>query len=358
MDRPSAHPWCCAGAEGFAEWLMQTLPALRTEVQDAKVVFGVSVAGGVEHSTGILHDWWCGGGHPQQWGRERPSPTVASLMGLPQCRTFVLNDGTAHLVGCGRGVVPLGQVACFAIGTGVGFGLSDGEGAVVDPATPNGARSHLLRGAAVPNDVYGGVWRQWPGLASAAAKGVRARDFAGEGKPWSTPWTSLVLGARGMELAEAAFQCASPPTGASAEASTGAERAPAVEAFGQQWLHFLHTLFLPQFRNRLHGVRYLCFCGGVVDTNWPLLQQTLLQPGTALLQPLPPEVADGGSILAGGPNSKKARGSKRREARERTVDGLGAVTVLPPGPHGSGLIGAGIYALGGVGGAAQGMWAA
>eukprot|EP00747_Dinoflagellata_sp_TGD_P034492 gnl/TRDRNA2_/TRDRNA2_137289_c0_seq2.p2 gnl/TRDRNA2_/TRDRNA2_137289_c0~~gnl/TRDRNA2_/TRDRNA2_137289_c0_seq2.p2 ORF type:complete len:180 (+),score=38.47 gnl/TRDRNA2_/TRDRNA2_137289_c0_seq2:64-603(+) len=71
------------GEQGFAAWLLDALPRLRRELSDTHVVFGVSTAGDIEHATGKLHDWWSGGGYPQQWDDGRPSPLVSELMGLP-----------------------------------------------------------------------------------------------------------------------------------------------------------------------------------------------------------------------------------------------------------------------------------
>ena len=86
---------------------------------------------------------------------------MAELMGLPPCRTFVLHDGEAHLLGCSRCIVPPPGLGCFAVGTGIGFGLSDFLGAAVDPSSPHGTRSHFLNGCPLSGTPYQGLWRQW-----------------------------------------------------------------------------------------------------------------------------------------------------------------------------------------------------
>ena len=55
--------------------------------------------------------------------------------------------------------------------------------------------------------------------------------------PFRMPWVSLVLGRRGIELAEAVHGCAAP----SPSTCAAATREPAVRAYGEQWLHFIHT---------------------------------------------------------------------------------------------------------------------
>ncbi|CAE8606560.1 unnamed protein product, partial [Polarella glacialis] len=139
---------------------------------------------------------------------------------------------------------------------------------------------------------------------------VLAREFAGTHRPFSTPWVSLVLGRRGIELAEAAFGCAPPEdlclsndgegqqlsgvaTEARSETAQSAghtqSRQAAVDAYGQQWAHFLQTQFAPHFAQatRRHRVQQICFAGSVAETNWRMLQEVLLEPGSEVLQALP-----------------------------------------------------------------------
>eukprot|EP00927_Polykrikos_kofoidii_P065674 TRINITY_DN61403_c0_g1_i1.p1 TRINITY_DN61403_c0_g1~~TRINITY_DN61403_c0_g1_i1.p1 ORF type:complete len:493 (-),score=68.38 TRINITY_DN61403_c0_g1_i1:58-1536(-) len=393
------------GDEGFAAWLRCALPRLQREVDDPRVCFGVSIGGDVEHASGKMRDWWPGGGHPREWDDGRPNPLVADLMGLPRDRTFAIHDGEAHLLGCSRRIVPPSGLACFALGTGIGFGLADDSGAVVDPSSLRDIRSHHLGGVPLSGAAYKGIWRQWlnkPGGANERVDDVMARDFANMSQPWSMPWVSLVLGRRGMELAEASHGCpeptgsfddvnevsvaleadASPIEATDGESSSRCEsaidrtvalekqcdeplfaasvdpRAPAVLAFGEQWLHFLHTQFVPQFTGkRRHPVKCLCFAGGVAELNWPLLSDVLTERSSCLLRPPPVSVATETST------GKRGRGAVPRvRASGNGASGTVAAShlslpVLPLAPRGSGLIGAGIYALAGIGGVAATLWA-
>lgn len=344
------------GEEGFAAWLLGALPRLRRELDDSNVVFGVSTAGDLEHSTGLLHDWWSGGGHPRQWGDGRPSPHVADLMGLPRQRTFAIHDGSAHLLGSSRSVVPPPCLATFAIGTGIGFGITDSAGALVDSFAPTGLRSHLLNGVPLSGARYNGIWKTWPQSGDGKVDQVMEREFAGTHRPWSMPWVSLVLGRRGIELAEAAFDCPA-PSGSSitggegpSSSSMAALRAPAVRAYGEQWLHFLQTQFVPQFTaaTRRHRVDKICFAGRVGEENWETLREVLLEPDTNLLR-----ASSAGGSEAPQPKAKSSRGSKAEAAAAKPQ-----LSVLPLAPHGSGLIGAAVYALAGAGGAHMAVWTA
>ncbi|CAK0889423.1 unnamed protein product, partial [Prorocentrum cordatum] len=87
-------------------------------------------------------------------------------------------------------------------------------------------------------------------------------------------------------------------------ACDAAGREPAVRAYGEQWLHFLHT------------------------QNWATLGDVLVEP-----------CGRGLRALAG----HQAAGPE--------------VSVLPLAPEGSGLIGAGVYALAGTGGSHLSIWA-
>ncbi|CAE7313580.1 EMB2654 [Symbiodinium sp. CCMP2592] len=343
------------GEDGFDAWLEEALPRLRQEKANANVVFGVSTAGDVEHRTGILHDWWSAGGHPRQWDDSRPDPHVADLMGLPRDRTFILHDGAAHLLGCSRQIVPIPRLACLSVGTGVGFGISDEDGAVLDPFSPAGSRSHLLNGVPLSGAPYRGVWRSWVEQTDHVddVEKVMVREFAGMGRPWNMPWVSLVLGRRGMELAEAAFGCQPPQPfeeetdeGRQAAPANDAARKPASTAYANQWLHFLNTQFLPQCcsGSRRHRADHICFGGLVAETNWASLQEVIVGPDSCVL-PLP-----GATEVPAG-NAKRGRTSKTAAAAKSQ-----AVRVLPPAPHGSGLIGAGLYALAGLGRAEMGIW--
>eukprot|EP00434_Breviolum_minutum_P018410 symbB.v1.2.016243.t1/scaffold1233.1/size237523/5 len=254
------------GEDGFDAWLAGTLPKLQNEKASGQVIFGVSTAGDIEHSTGILHDWWSAGGHPRD-------------------RTFILHDGAAHLLGCSRSIIPPPRLACFSVGTGVGFGISDEDGAVVDPSSSTGARSHNLNGVPVSGASYRGIWRDWVSATDHVddVEKVMLKEFANMGRPWSMPWVSLVLGRRGMELAEAAFGCPPPEQSDDGEGINNAsERVAASQAYAQQWQHFLQTQFAPQFCSgvRRHQVERICFAGMVAATNWPSLQEALVNPVT------------------------------------------------------------------------------
>ncbi|CAE7200976.1 unnamed protein product [Symbiodinium natans] len=347
------------GEEGFDAWLEEALPRLRQEKVNANVVFGVSTAGDVEHSTGILHDWWSAGGHPRQWDDSRPDPHVADLMGLPRDRTFILHDGAAHLLGCSRRIVPMPRLACFSVGTGVGFGISDEEGGILDPFSSAGSRSHLLNGVPLSGAPYRGTWRSWVEQTEHVdeVEKVMLREFAGMARPWNMPWVSLVLGRRGMELAEAAFGC-HPPQHLQAEKDDGGsqlppcddvERRPASAAYAQQWLHFLNTQFLPQCCSgtRRHRAEQVCFGGLVAETNWVSLQEAIVGPDSCVA-PLP----------IAGPAQVPAASAKRGKASKNAAPAKSpTVRVLPLAPHASGLIGAGLYALAGLGRSEMGIWA-
>mmetsp|Transcript_51933 Transcript_51933/g.110366 ORF Transcript_51933/g.110366 Transcript_51933/m.110366 type:complete len:450 (-) Transcript_51933:441-1790(-) len=333
------------GEDGFATWLKEAVPRLKREVDDPHVCFGVSIGGDVDHSCNALNDWWPAGGHPQSF----PRPIlVADLMGLPPARTFAIHDGEAHLLGCSRCATPPPGLACLAIGTGVGLGLSDSTGAVVDSSDHVGARSYCLGGVPLSGARYDGIWKQWlelPGGDNDDVERVKAKPFANMlNRPWRMPWTSLVLGRRGMEMAEAAFQCPEPTD------DNDEVRLPAARAYSEQWLHFLHTQFVPQFcpPTRRHTVERICFAGGVAERNWAVMREVLVEPETDLLV-----------STSAGDAGDKANGAKRGRAAQ--PKGKARVTsfplVLPPAPEGSALIGSALYALAGMGGGARGIWA-
>ncbi|CAJ1368206.1 unnamed protein product [Effrenium voratum] len=336
------------GEEGFDAWLLHALPRLQGEKANSNVVFGVSTAGDIEHGTGILHDWWSAGGHPRQWQDGRRSPHVADLMGLPRDRTFVLHDGAAHLLGCCRQIIPQPQLACFSVGTGVGFGISDEEGAILDPFTSTGARSHHLSGAPVSGASYRGVWRNWVTDTDhvEAVEKVMSKEFAGMARPWNMSWVSLVLGRRGMELAEAAYGCPPPERDEDEGRLSNADaRKAATGAYAQQWAHFLQTQFVPQFcsASRRYKAERICFAGLVAETNWAAMSEALVCPSSnELVLPSAPAEVDSGY--------KRGRSKKAAAPTAK-------LSVLPLAPHGSGLIGAGLYALAGLGGAEMGIWA-
>lgn len=347
------------GEHSFDEWLRHSVPSLQGEVDDPSVCFGVSVGGDVDHASGLIRDWWPGGGHPRQW-TDRPDPLVADLMGLPPQRTFAIHDGEAHLLGCSRCHVPPPNLGCLALGTGVGFGLSDDTRAVVDSSDKQGVRSTCLGGVPISGAPYRGVWKQWVDKAedSGPVQQVMARDFANMAKPWRMPWVSLVLGRRGMELAEAAFGCPAPDNVAEIQrldtGGTADPREAAVDAYGAQWLHFLHTQFVPQFCSgtRRHPVHRLCFAGGVTESNWPLLERALLDPDTGALRPLSDLTSETTSCF--GRSAKKAA---RARTHLKTAANAEAKLEVFFAPRGSALIGAGIYALAGIGGRHIGIWA-
>ncbi|CAJ1391978.1 unnamed protein product [Effrenium voratum] len=301
------------GEEGFDAWLLQALPRLQGEKANSNVVFGVSTAGDIEHGTGILHDWWSAGGHPRQWQ-----------------------------------IIPQPQLACFSVGTGVGFGISDEEGAILDPFTSTGARSHHLSGAPVSGASYRGVWRNWVTDTDhvEAVEKVMSKEFAGMARPWNMSWVSLVLGRRGMELAEAAYGCPPPERDEDEGRLSNADaRKAATGAYAQQWAHFLQTQFVPQFcsASRRYKAERICFAGLVAETNWAAMSEALVCPSSnELVLPSAPAEADSGY--------KRGRSKKAAAPTAK-------LSVLTLAPHGSGLIGAGLYALAGLGGAEMGIWA-
>lgn len=322
------------GESGFAEWLLEALPELPAELNAANVTFGVSTAGRLDHAIGTIGSWY-GGGHPHRWPAAAGlPPTMAEIMGLPTGRTFAIHDGSAHLLSCGRSVPPPRGLAAFSLGTGVGLGLSSSTGSVFDRLAANGGQHHLLYGVPVSGAPCRGVWPDWiPAKPCPGVDAVLSSDFAGVSWPWRTPWVSLVLGSRGLELAEAAARCAEP---VEALRAAGAEEAPtraAARVFARQWLHFLRVELLPEFASAGRGaarVRRLCFAGGITEHHWPELAEELVDARSGALRYLGEEVVP--------------------EAAESAIE------VLPPAPGASGLLGAGIYALAGAGGAASGLW--
>eukprot|EP00928_Gymnodinium_smaydae_P079664 TRINITY_DN63531_c0_g1_i1.p1 TRINITY_DN63531_c0_g1~~TRINITY_DN63531_c0_g1_i1.p1 ORF type:complete len:441 (-),score=71.83 TRINITY_DN63531_c0_g1_i1:218-1540(-) len=353
------------GEHGFDAWLLEALPRLNRETKDANVCFGVSIGGDVDHRTSVLNDWWPGGGHPREWDDGRANPLVADLMGLPAERTFPIHDGEAHLLGACRRVTPPPNLGCLAIGTGVGFGITDSDGAIVDPCRPSGERSLCLNGVPLSGAPYRGTWQHWlnqVGADTASAEEVMERDFANMSKPWRTPWVSLVLGRRGIELAEAVHRCSPPLLDGQGEqdgaAEKAAEREPAARAFASQWLHFLHTQFIPQFvaGSRRHVVERICFAGGVAEHNWDMFHEVLIDQQSVSSDTEKCELllrsagADAASEADAGKRSGGRRAKSARVPQARLV-------VMPLAPNGSGLIGAGLYALAGIGGGAQGIWA-
>eukprot|EP00913_Durusdinium_trenchii_P031493 g29486.t1 len=298
------------GEEGFDAWLASVLPKLQNEKANGHVAFG---------------DWWSAGGHPRQWeGDGRADPHVAELMGLPRDRTFILHDGAAHLLGCSRCMVPPPRLACFSVGTGVGFGISDEVR----------ARSHFLNGVPLSGASYRGLWRDWVARTEHVddVEQVMRKEFANMGRPWSFPWVSLVLGRRGMELAEAAFGCPPPERGDDGGAgpvlNTEVRKASS-EAYAQQWAHFLQTQFTPQFctGSRRHQVDRICFAGMVAESNWSSMQQAFVSESSEL------------SFPDTGPQEEET--SKKRRSKKTQAAAPSAIQVLPLAPHGSALIGAG-----------------
>lgn len=302
--REPVHLGLAPGEAGFAEWLGDALPELQGELDAPNVTFGVSTAGRLDHATGVIRSWY-GGGHPQRWAAG-PAPTVAEIMGLP-----------------------LG-LAAFSLGTGVGLGLSSDTGSVFDRLEADDGRHHLLHGVPLSGAPCQGRWQAW--LPSEPCPGVDAvlrEEFAGLRSPWKMPWVSLVLGSRGLRLAQAAARCPAPTAALLAGGAGEAPAEAAVRVYARQWLHFLRSELLPEFTADTRGaarVRQLCFAGGIIEHNWPVLKEELLEDGSNTLRQLSGE--------APGPE----------------------LEVLPPPPAGSGLLGAGVYALAGVGGGALGLW--
>lgn len=293
------------GSNGFAAWLLGAVPQLKDELSDPKVIFGIAVKGRIVHTTQTMRNWYAGG-YSCQWGRDEP--LIADIMGLPRDRTFALHDGSAHLLACSRTLPPPPGLALFALGTGVGFAFTDADGLMLD-RLGNSGRHMLLGDEQVATASYEGAWRSAP---SGPVKKALKRMVGQYGN-----MVSGRLGYEALDLAKAAYA-------ASEGCSSDAAEAQAVQTYGEQWLHFLHTTFLPEFagpaRDERYIMRRICFAGGVAEHNWPLLSKAVMEPG-GQLRAVPATLAT--------PVSKSAHSAP-------------TVEVLRPAPRGSGLIGAAI----------------
>lgn len=303
------------GRNGFSEWLVTNVPQLTAELSDPSVIFGIAVKGRIVHETQRMRNWYAGGASV---GREEP--LIADIMGLPHERTFALHDGSAHLLGCSRSILPPPSLALFALGTGVGFALTDADGRLINRL---GSSDHhlLMAGDQVATASYEGAWRSLP---SGPQKKVMKRMVGQYG--------NMVSGRLGYEALGAAREALQ------ASGSTDEEvEIQAVRMYGEQWLHFLHTRFLPEFtgpdRIERYVVRSICFAGGVAEHRWPLLSESIVD-ASGKLKALPETLSPKGT------------------------DGIAApmIDVLPNAPRFSGLLGAAVYALAGVAGSAQSIW--
>eukprot|EP00746_Dinoflagellata_sp_MGD_P148368 gnl/MRDRNA2_/MRDRNA2_80597_c0_seq1.p1 gnl/MRDRNA2_/MRDRNA2_80597_c0~~gnl/MRDRNA2_/MRDRNA2_80597_c0_seq1.p1 ORF type:complete len:196 (+),score=40.76 gnl/MRDRNA2_/MRDRNA2_80597_c0_seq1:103-690(+) len=62
--------------EAISPWMHRKIPQLQAELTDPNVIFGISTAGRLDHSTGILHSGWA-----ESQGSQK-NQTVASMLGL------------------------------------------------------------------------------------------------------------------------------------------------------------------------------------------------------------------------------------------------------------------------------------
>jgi hypothetical protein len=209
--------------------------------------------------------------------------------------------------------------------------------------------------------------QQWS-IPPAVAE-VMAQDFVGSTDPFSTPWVSLWLGRRGLEVAEAVH---------GADVTEGADHTRAVQDFSSQWLHFLHTEFLPEYAARVDRsstshkqchdrVDKIVFSGAIVGHNWLDMKGVLCPDGA---------VANGGRRAGGGAGECAAGGNTSIAAAggNTSIPAAGDNTSIAAAGGGSGvkagasvrvecapahaaLLGAAKYALGG-GKHATDIWSA
>lgn len=279
---------------------------------------------------------WYGGGHPGLWEGSN-KPLLVDIFGLPANRTFAIHDGSAHLLGCSYGKLPKAGSVAFALGTGVAFGFSDNSGYIFDRSTSDGARFHQLHGVSISGAPYDGIWRNWLKFVDQCpqADAIMGKEFAGTPDPWRRPWVSLVLGSRGLELAKAIFECSGAPRSSVPNGEQPTEASDTypsgLRAYASQWSHFVHAVFLPAFMSFGEKLRpqRVCFAGGIVEHNWPVLREELMRYESY--------------------ESHKAHGSHLAQVHS-------SVPIFTSAPAGSGLFGASIYALAGIGGGDAGLW--
>eukprot|EP00928_Gymnodinium_smaydae_P082950 TRINITY_DN66215_c0_g1_i1.p1 TRINITY_DN66215_c0_g1~~TRINITY_DN66215_c0_g1_i1.p1 ORF type:complete len:380 (+),score=61.68 TRINITY_DN66215_c0_g1_i1:69-1208(+) len=304
------------GHSGFAKWLLASIPKLKDEIADSRIFFGISVKGRIVHETQTMRNWYAGGCSISG------EPLIADIMGLPRDRTFALHDGSAHLLACCRSLSPPAGLAVFVLGTGVGFACTDASGRLLD-RLGNSGRHMLIDGQQVATAPYEGAWRSAP--SGGPQKKVLKRMVGQYG--------DMVSGRLGFEALDRAVD-AYVAEGLARDAAL----AQGISTYGEQWLHFLHTIFLPEFtssaRSEQYGLQRIAFAGGVVEHNWPALRSALVE-SDGKIKALPPALASGASSAESAGNG---------------------VHLLQPPPSGSGLIGAALYALAGAAGAAKAIW--
>ena len=143
-----------------------------------------------------------------------------------------------------------------------------------------------------------------------------AQPFAGQENPFETPWTSLWLGRRGLEVSEAVHG-AGVGDGEASDAERERHRL-AVADFAEQWLDFLQSRFLPEFCERIDRI---VFSGAIANRNFAEMSRVICP----------------GGVLGG------------------SKDGQQVHVRVERAPDGAALLGAAKYALGGGRGAAD-IW--
>mmetsp|Transcript_78364 Transcript_78364/g.217667 ORF Transcript_78364/g.217667 Transcript_78364/m.217667 type:complete len:182 (+) Transcript_78364:3-548(+) len=179
-----------------------------------------------------------------------------------------------------------------------------------------------MAGEQVATASYDGAWRTLP---SGPQKKVMKRMVGQYGD-----MVSGRLGYEALDLAEDALQSSSDCKDEDVEMQAAC-------LYGEQWLHFLHTRFLPEFtcssRDERYAVRSICFAGGVADHKWTSVGEAIVD-ASGKLKDLPTTLAHTATNPAAAVS----------------------IEVLPPAPKYSGLVGAAVYALAGVAGVSKGIW--
>lgn len=115
----------CPGAEKVEDWIRRRMNENGMDLdKEVKLghLFGFSLAG-----LDKLRD-----------NRQVETDNMAILFRLPELKVSALSDGAAHTLASVtllKGVLPIGQIWNFSIGTGVGFGLTDSKHDLQPPGT-------------------------------------------------------------------------------------------------------------------------------------------------------------------------------------------------------------------------------